>query len=251
MPDLSAPITPQVAERVWKSQVRPSARTVAIALTHAGRPVHFTTVARWKRQGLLTIASGDPLAGTQGVRTPQSAEPETVPEDPFAGLPPPVTPLEAKRVWDEQRRPSARSVAKALTQAGRPVHFTTVARWKKREWQVKPKLDHPLAAAMRKVDLFVPMLTRDPTIKLVDIAHILGVRAANRESMTEDHGPDQVIRESYITLIILLEWLCLNALAYEPLEIAEFTRTVSEANLAATKALVQLQALARAKNAPR
>jgi hypothetical protein len=58
--------------------VRPSARTVAIALTHAGRPVHFTTVARWKRQGLLTIAgASDPLAGTQGVRTPQSAEPET------------------------------------------------------------------------------------------------------------------------------------------------------------------------------
>jgi hypothetical protein len=252
MSDLSAPITPQEAERVWKSQVRPSARTVATALTHAGRPVHFTTVARWKRQGLLTTArSSDPLAGTQGVRTPQSAEPETAPEDPFAGLPPPVTPLEAKRVWDEQRRPSARSVAKALTQAGRPVHFTTVARWKKREWQVEVRLEHPLAAAMRKVDLFVPMLTRDPTIKVVDIAHIVGVRAANRESMTEDQGPDQVIRESYITLIILLQWLCLNALAYEPLEIAEFTRTVSEVNLAAAKTHVQLQALARAKNAPR
>jgi hypothetical protein len=94
--------------------MRPSARSVAIALTHAGRPVHFTTVARWKRQGLLTIArSGDPR-GMQGVRTPESAEPETVPEDPFAGLPPPVTPLEAKRVWDEQRRPSSRSVAQAL-----------------------------------------------------------------------------------------------------------------------------------------
>jgi hypothetical protein len=87
MPVQSAPITPQEAERVWKSQPRPSARTVATALTHAGRPVHFTTVARWKRQGLLTIArSGDPLAGTQGVRTPQSAEPETVPEDPYRPL---------------------------------------------------------------------------------------------------------------------------------------------------------------------
>jgi hypothetical protein len=46
MPDLSAPITPQEAERVWKSQALPSARSVARALTHAGRPVHFTTVAR-------------------------------------------------------------------------------------------------------------------------------------------------------------------------------------------------------------
>jgi hypothetical protein len=105
---------------------------------------------------------------------------------------------------------------------------------------------------MRKVDLFVPMLTGDPTTKAVDIVgHIVGARAANRQRMTEDHGPDQVIRESYITLIILLRWLCINALAYEPLEIAEFTRTVSETNLAATKVLVQLQALARAKNAPR
>src|SRR5262245_55652753 len=121
MPDLSAPITPQEAERVWKSQARPSARGVATAMTRAGRLVHFTTVARWQRQGLMTIArSSDP-------------------EDPFAELPPPVTPLEAKRVWEEKRRPSSRSVARALTRVGRPVHFTTIARWKKREWQVEPR----------------------------------------------------------------------------------------------------------------
>ena len=37
------------------------------------------------------------------------------PRDALAKLAPPVTPLEAKRVWDRQRRPSSRSVAKALT----------------------------------------------------------------------------------------------------------------------------------------
>jgi hypothetical protein len=130
---------------------RPSARGVARALTQAGRPVHFTTVAKWKRQGLLTIA-----------RTSESAEPEASPENLFAELPPPVSPLEAKRVWDEQRRPSSRSVAEALTQAGRSIHFTTVARWKRREWQVEARLEHPLAAAMRMVDLAVPLLTGDP-----------------------------------------------------------------------------------------
>jgi hypothetical protein len=163
VPDLFAPITPQEAERVWKSQARASARSVATALTHAGRPVHFTTVARWRRQGLLTIArsSDHPLAGMQGVHSTESAEPEAGSEDPFAELPPPVTPLEAKQVWDEQRRPSSRSVAKAITRAGRPVHFTTVARWKKREWQVEARLEHPLAAAMRKVDLAVPLLPGD------------------------------------------------------------------------------------------
>jgi hypothetical protein len=71
MPVQSALITPQEAELVWKSQARPSARTVANALTHAGRRVHFTTVAR------ITIAkSSDPLASMQGVRTPDSAEHE-------------------------------------------------------------------------------------------------------------------------------------------------------------------------------
>jgi hypothetical protein len=49
----------------------------------------------------------------------------------MSDFPKPVTPQEAKRVRDRQRRPSARTVAKALTQAGRPVHFATVARWKR------------------------------------------------------------------------------------------------------------------------
>ena len=238
MPIQSAPITPQEAERVWKSQARPSARSVARALTQAGRPVHFTTVARWKRQELLT-------------RT-QSVELEGSPEDPFAELPPPVTPPEAKHLWDEQRRPSARSVAKALARAGRPVHFTTVARWKKREWQVEARLEHPFATAMRKVDLAVPLLTGDATTKAVDIVgDIVGARAANRESMTEDQALHPVIRESLITLIILVRLLQLKLIAYEPLEIAEFIRTVSQANLAAVKANLELLALERARDAAR
>jgi hypothetical protein len=186
----------------------------------------------------MTIArSTDPVAGVQGVRTTDSAEPAAGPADPFAALPLPVTPREAKRVWDEQRRPSSRSVAKALTQAGRPVHFTTVARWKKREWQVEARLQHPFAAAMRKIDLFVPLLTGDPTATAVDIiGDIVRTTAANGQSMTEDQGPDQVIRESCITLIILVRLLQQKLLALKPLDIAEFGRTVSQACLAATEA---------------
>jgi hypothetical protein len=44
--------------------------------------------------------------------------------------PAPVTPAEAKAVWDRMDQPSTRLVARALTQSGRPVHFSTVARWK-------------------------------------------------------------------------------------------------------------------------
>jgi len=198
MPVSFPPITPQEAERVWKSQALPSARSVARALTQAGRPVHFTTVARWKRQGLLTIA-----------RTSESAEPEASPENLFAELPPPVSPLEAKRVWDEQRRPSSRSVAEALTQAGRSIHFTTVARWKRREWQVEARLEHPLAAAMRMVDLAVPLLTGDPTTKAMDIFR---AAAANRQGTIEDRAPHRATRDSLITLIILGQLLHLDRL---------------------------------------
>jgi hypothetical protein len=79
----------------------------------------FSRIARktkgWIKHKIRHMAlSSDDLARMQGDRTPDSAEPEAGPEDPFAGLPPPGTPLEAKRVWDEQRRPSSRSVAKAL-----------------------------------------------------------------------------------------------------------------------------------------
>jgi hypothetical protein len=46
----------------------------------------------------------------------------------------PVTPDEAATVWRSIPNPSARRVAKALTQAGRRVHFSTVARWRGGEW---------------------------------------------------------------------------------------------------------------------
>jgi hypothetical protein len=41
-----------------------------------------------------------------------------------------VTPAEAKAVWSTIRNPSARGVANALSQAGRPVHFSTIACWR-------------------------------------------------------------------------------------------------------------------------
>jgi hypothetical protein len=81
---------------------------------------------------------------------------------------------------------------------------------------VEPRLEHPLAAVMRKVDLFVPMLTGDPTSKGADIVAYLWARAANRQSMTEDQGLHPVIRESYFTLIILVRLLQLKLTALKP-----------------------------------
>jgi hypothetical protein len=83
----------------------------------------------------------------------------------------------------------------------------------------------------------------------VDVVGEILARAANTQSMTEDQGPDQVIRESCITLIILVRLLQLKLIALNPLDIVEFGRTVSQVCLAATEASVQLQALKRAKDA--
>ena len=92
---------------------------------------------------------------------------------------------------------------------------------------MEARLEHPLAAAMRMVDLAVPLLTRDPTTKAINIVgDIVGARAANRQSMTEDQG---LHRESCITLIILVQLLRLNLIAYQLPEIAVFIRAISEA----------------------
>jgi len=118
----------------WQLETRHHARSIRSDHTAGGRAcLEITGASKRPERGNSPDTRRAPgSADMQGVQTTEPAEPQAGPEDPFAELPPPVTPLEAKRVWDEQRRPSARSVAKALTQAGRPVHFTTVARWKKR-----------------------------------------------------------------------------------------------------------------------
>jgi hypothetical protein len=80
----------------------------------------------------------------------------------MAQLPVLATPQEAKKVWDRQQRPSARGVARALTQAGRPVHFTTVDRWRRQGWP-PGSAEHPVAQARAALDSAIPVLTRDPT----------------------------------------------------------------------------------------
>jgi hypothetical protein len=190
--DPLAPISPQEAQLVWQCQRRPSARSVARALTQAGRRIHFTTVARWRKEGLLTVATSrhpvaaGPQVGTEGI---QDSE-----------LPAPVNAQDAKRVWDSHRRPSSRSVARDLTQAGRPVHFTTIARWRRQGWRSQKEAEHPLTAAMTMLDLAVPLLTGDPTSKVADILGTIEDR--DDESKTNRKHMPRVIREAYVALIV-------------------------------------------------
>ena len=53
-------------------------------------------------------------------------------------------------------------VATALTQAGRPVHFTAVNRWRSQGWRAGPS-EHPVAQARAVLDSAIPILTGEPT----------------------------------------------------------------------------------------
>jgi hypothetical protein len=75
---------------------------------------------------------------------------------------PKATPGLAKSVWQSQKRPSSRSVARALTAAGYRVDFTTIARWKRDGWRANNNDDHPLDVARAKLDSIAPLVTGNP-----------------------------------------------------------------------------------------
>src|SRR5271165_6363750 len=81
---------------------------------------------------------------------------------------PRATPALAQRVWARHQRPSARRVAQALQQAGYPVHWVTVARWRAQDWKAK-ETDHPLEAARVQLDAVAPLVTRDPETSTEDL----------------------------------------------------------------------------------
>jgi len=74
----------------------------------------------------------------------------------------PVTPAEARAVWTTLPNPSARNVANALSQAGRPVHFATIARWRAQGWRHVQHGPHPVEAAREALDIAARVLTGDP-----------------------------------------------------------------------------------------
>jgi hypothetical protein len=76
----------------------------------------------------------------------------------------PVTPDEAAAVWRSIQNPSARRVAKALTQAGRRVHFATIARWRSQGWRPVANGPRPIQTAREALEVAARLLTGDPAI---------------------------------------------------------------------------------------
>jgi hypothetical protein len=77
--------------------------------------------------------------------------------------PEPVTPAEAQVVWNTIKNPSARRVARAMTQAGRKIHHATVSRWAAQGWRAVAHRPHPVVAARQALDIAAGILTGDPS----------------------------------------------------------------------------------------
>ena len=81
---------------------------------------------------------------------------------------PKATPELAQRVWARQRRPGARRVARAMREAGYPVHFVTIARWRAQNWK-RTASEHPLEIARGRLDSLAPLVSGDPETNLQDL----------------------------------------------------------------------------------
>jgi hypothetical protein len=102
---------------------------------------------------------------------------------------PKATPEMAKRVWSRQQRPSARRVARAMGLAGYPVHWVTVARWRKSGWNAEPS-GHPLEVARAQLEAVAPLVTGDPETTLNDL---INDPAQNQISQRSD---DELVRNA-------------------------------------------------------
>jgi hypothetical protein len=111
----------------------------------------------------------------------------------------PVTPEEAKRVWVSIPNPSARRVAKALTQSGRRVHHSTIARWRAEDWRPVANSLHPLEAARQAIDIASSVLTGDPVAGL----KVLSNKDGKRQEL-ESLGDREVLREASREMLIAI-----------------------------------------------
>jgi hypothetical protein len=126
----------------------------------------------------------------------------------FPDLPPLVTPQEAERVWNSHRCPSVRSVAKAMSQAGRPVHFTTVARWRRQGWRTVASPAHPLETAGRAVHAASSVLEGDRAVTKRNWIRHEGV---SQELTSDSEILARAVRLTSIASILLMEEFVLRS----------------------------------------
>jgi hypothetical protein len=147
----------------------------------------------------------------------------------------PITPREAKAVWDSLEHPSTRSVARVLCQAGRPVHHSTIARWWGRDWRPVASGGHPIEAAREALDIAARLLTGDPR---GGVERLYGMGNERFDGLTEQELLRRATRELLIALIVVAEVFRLHAHMLVPKKIGEtatLLRALGKAMSAATK----------------
>jgi hypothetical protein len=114
-----------------------------------------------------------------------------------------ATPAMARAIWDQQKRPSARQVATQLTQSGRPVHHSTVSRWRRQGWRpVEPTL-HPLDAARLALEAAMPAVTNDPMMRTQDL---LGGDAGQKLApLTDEELLTRAVHNMYVLINLILD----------------------------------------------
>jgi hypothetical protein len=153
---------------------------------------------------------------------------------------PQATPQLAKAVWGRQRRPSARSVARALCSAGYPVHFVTVARWKAEDWRPVDAA-HPLDTARARLDAVAPLVTGDPRTSIDDLVS----KAVDRKPLNALNDGELLLaaaRELTIALIVITRAVGERAASLadsKPGELAAAWRSIAACFTAATKTFSQ------------
>jgi hypothetical protein len=115
----------------------------------------------------------------------------------------PVTPEEAKRVWVSIPNPSARRVAKALTQSGRRVHHSTIARWRAEDWRPVANSLHPLDAARQALDMAAGVLTGNPVAGLKVLSGEDG-----RQQELEGLSDRELLRNASRDTLIAISLVC-------------------------------------------
>jgi hypothetical protein len=156
-------------------------------------------------------------------------------------LPKPVSPSEAKAVWASIRNPSARRVARTLSQAGRPVHHSTVARWRAQGWRTVATGLHPLAAARDALDVAAAVLTGNPTTGAEAVTGKT-VKREELEGLADHELLDRLARETCITTLLVQDELIdalPTLLSHKLLETAVLIKALADTHKAINAAFVQ------------
>src|SRR5262249_807208 len=162
---------------------------------------------------------------------------------------PKATPDLAKAVWARQQSPSARSVARALTQSGRPVHFTTVNRWRAHDWR-DAKGQHLLEQARAALESALPLVSGDPTSTIDDL-----VRSSSEREQLEGLSDAELLRKAARKLAMAV-YLVAHMMLRREAEmlitrtgaVAVLMRALADAIRFATAAFAQAISMSRSKD---